>query len=101
MLIQDENIDLELDSNGILPIHQTVLQVDFAMFQLVAQKDNNLTVHDLTGNTILHNASKSGLQNFVESISSDHPCLARARNLKHETPLFKAVHKGFENIEKY
>ena len=98
VLIQCDNIDLELDSNGVLPIHQAVLQGHFDSFRLLTEKANNLSTHNRTGNTILHVASEQGRLEFVEYILSTNYSLAGVKNVKGETPLVKAVHKGHDKV---
>ena len=98
LLVQSDEIDLELESNGVLPVHQAVIQGDIGIFKLIAEKANNRSTHSATGSTILHIAAKLGRLDIVKCIISKTPSLLAVRNAKSETPLVKAVQQGHDKI---
>ena len=98
LLVQSDEIDLELESNGVLPVHQAVIQGDIGIFKLIAEKANNRSTHSATGSTILHIAAKLGRLDIVKSIISETPSLLAVKNAKSESPLVKAVQQGHDKV---
>ena len=98
LLLQEYEIDLEIESKGILPIHRAVIQGNLDIVKLVAAKANVLSLNRKTGDNILHVAAKYGLHDIVKYILKEAPDLVFALNRKGETPLVTAVENGNEGI---
>ena len=100
LLIHEDEIDLEIESKGVLPIQKAVNYGNLEMVKLLAAKANISSVDRKTGDNILHMAAKLGLLDIATYILKETSDLAGARNLKGETPLRIAVEAGHEDVVK-